>query len=136
EDLKEQAKGPIQASVEMNNRPERVLATLRSMPEYVEHFRAAFPGEQDPVTFDNVTRAIEVFEATLITPDAPFDRFLRGDQDALSAEQKRGLRTFIEAGCVACHAGVNLGGQSYFPFGVIERRAPTSCRRRTRAASR
>ena len=120
-DLKEQAKGPIQASVEMNNDPERVIATLRSMPEYVELFKRAFPDDKDPISFDNVTRAIEAFEATLITPNAPFDRYLQGDKDALTEQQKRGLQTFINAGCVACHYGVNLGGQQYFPFGVVER---------------
>src|SRR4030042_7185601 len=58
EDLKEQAKGPVQASVEMNNQPDRVVATLKSMPEYVAFFAAAFPGEADPVTFDNMAAAI------------------------------------------------------------------------------
>ncbi|MFW5833860.1 MAG: cytochrome-c peroxidase, partial [Pseudomonadota bacterium] len=72
-DLKEQAKGPIQAGVEMASTPERVIAVLKSIPEYVEHFERAFPGEEDPVTFDNVARAIEAFEATLITPDSRFD---------------------------------------------------------------
>ncbi|MBB4265520.1 cytochrome-c peroxidase [Roseospira visakhapatnamensis] len=120
-DLKEQAKGPIQAGVEMNNQPAMVVETLSSMPAYVEYFTAAFPGDDDPVTFDNVARAIEAFEATLITPAAPFDQFLEGNADALTEQEKRGLRTFIDTGCVACHAGVNLGGEAYYPFGVVER---------------
>ncbi len=120
-DLAEQAKGPVQASVEMNNTPERVIATLKSIPEYVELFRKAFPNEKDPVTFDNVAKAIEAFEATLITPGARFDEFLKGNTNALSREEKEGLAIFIEKGCATCHNGINLGGRSYAPFGVIER---------------
>lgn len=119
-DLKEQAKGPVQASVEMNNTPERVEATLRSMPGYVEAFSRAFPGEAQPVSFDNMARAIEAFEATLTTPDSRFDRFLAGE-DTLDADERRGMALFIDKGCIACHAGVNLGGQTYHPFGVVER---------------
>jgi cytochrome c peroxidase len=120
-DLMEQAQGPVQAAVEMNNTPARAVETLKSIPEYVERFRAAFPGEADPVTFENMARAIEVFEATLITPNAPFDRFLRGDDQALSPVQRRGLELFVDKGCVTCHSGVNFGGDGYFPFGVVKK---------------
>ncbi|HRO12813.1 MAG TPA: cytochrome-c peroxidase [Amaricoccus sp.] len=120
-DLAEQAKGPVQASVEMNNTPERVVETLRSMPGYVEAFAAAFPGEADPVSFENMARAIETFEATLITPNAPFDQFLLGDDAALDEQQKRGLAAFMDTGCIGCHSGINVGGQDYFPFGLVER---------------
>lgn len=119
-DLMEQAKGPVQASVEMNNTPERVEETLRSIPEYVEAFQRAFPGEKQPVTFDNMARAIEAYETTLITPDSKFDRFLAG-QDNLDTDELRGLSLFMDKGCIACHTGVNLGGQAYFPFGVVAR---------------
>ena len=81
EDLKAQAKGPVQAGVEMANTPEQVVETLKSMPRYVEWFTDAFPTEDDPVTFDNMAKAIEAFEATLITP-APFDAFLNGNEAA------------------------------------------------------
>ena len=118
-DLAEQAKGPVQASVEMNNTPELVLKTLNSIPEYVKLFNAAFPGEKEPLTFDNMARAIEVFEATLITPDAPFDRYLKGNSKALRAKEAAGLKLFIDKGCVACHGGLNVGGAGYFPFGVV-----------------
>ena len=121
EDLEEQAKGPVQAGVEMNNEPARVVATLKSIPEYVGWFEAAFPGEEDPVTFDNMARAIEAFEATLLTPGAPFDRYLEGDADALTDAQRTGLDLFVSSGCASCHNGVNLGGQAYFPFGVVQR---------------
>jgi cytochrome c peroxidase len=119
EDLKSQAKGPIQAGVEMANHPDVVVETLRSIPEYARQFEAAFPGEPDPVTFDNLARAIESFEATLITPGARFDHYLEGKADALSAKETAGLRAFMMKGCMSCHAGVNLGGQAYFPFGVF-----------------
>lgn len=120
-DLKEQAKGPVQASVEMNSTPERVVATLKSMPGYVAAFETAFPKEPDPVSFDNMARAIEAFEATLLTPKASFDKFLEGDEKALSAEEKQGLRLFVDKGCASCHNGINVGGNGYYPFGVVEK---------------
>jgi cytochrome c peroxidase len=119
-DLEEQAKGPVQASVEMSSTPDHVVATLKSIPEYVEGFHRAFPNEEDPVTFDNMARAIEAFEATLLTPNAPFDRYLGGDRAALAADQTAGLRLFVAKGCAGCHGGVNVGGAGYFPFGVVE----------------
>lgn len=120
EDLQEQAQGPLQAAVEMNNTPERIEATLKSIPEYVDEFTQAFGGD-DPVSFENAAQALAAFETTLITPNAPFDQFLKGDDDALTEVQKKGLASFIDTGCVACHNGVNLGGQAYFPFGVVKR---------------
>lgn len=120
EDLKAQAKGPVQAGVEMANTPAQVVTTLKSMPDYVAWFKASFPGEEDPVTFDNFAKAIEAFEATLVTP-APFDAFLNGDDNAMTAEQKQGLALFIDKGCSSCHAGINVGGEGYFPFGLIEK---------------
>lgn len=121
EDLKEQAKGPVQAGVEMANKPEAVVVTLKSMPEYVERFDKAFPGEEDAVTFDNMARAIEAFEATLVTPASPFDAWIEGNDAAMTADQKIGLDLFISRGCTACHAGVNFGGQDYYPFGLIKK---------------
>ena len=122
-DLEEQAKGPVQASVEMASDPERAEQTLRSIPEYRELFALAFPDETDPVTFDNMAKAIEAFEATLVTPGSPFDLWLAGDDAAMTAAQVEGLETFVSKGCTGCHAGVNFGGQGYFAFGVVQ--APT-----------
>lgn len=119
-DLKEQAKGPIQASVEMANTPENVVKTLKSIPAYVKAFNESFPNEKDSVTFDNMARAIEAYEATLLTP-SPFDAWLNGDDQALTAQQKKGLSLFIDKGCSACHNGVNVGGNGYYPFGLIEK---------------
>jgi cytochrome c peroxidase len=117
-DLAEQAKGPVQAGVEMNNTPENVVKTLTSMPEYIAWFKRAFPGEEDPVTFDNMAKAIEVFEATLITPGSRFDRFLMGDLTALDDTEQKGLKAFTNKGCADCHGGVNMGGDGYYGFGV------------------
>jgi cytochrome c peroxidase len=119
-DLKAQAKGPVQASVEMNATPEHVVRTLSSMPAYVERFEKAFPNESSPVTFDNFAKAIEAFEATLTTPGSKLDQYLEGDANALNEQEKSGLQLFMAKGCVACHNGVNIGGQGYFPFGVVE----------------
>lgn len=121
EDLREQAKGPVQAAVEMNSNPERVVRTLKSMPEYVELLVKAFPDEADPVTFDNMARAIEAFEATLLTPGSRFDRYLDGEAAALRERGKEGLELFMEKGCAGCHSGLNVGGSGYFPFGVVEK---------------
>ncbi|ANW02930.1 cytochrome C peroxidase [Bradyrhizobium icense] len=124
-DLKAQAKGPVQARIEMNATPDHVLNTLNSMSDYVVMFKKAFPNEASPVTFDNFAKAIEAFEATLITPAAPFDQYLEGDTTALNDQQKAGLKLFMETGCSSCHNGINVGGQGYFPFGVIERPGAT-----------
>jgi len=120
-DLKAQAKGPIQATVEMNATPDRVIATLGSMPAYVEKFNRAFAADAAPLSFDNVAKALEAFEATLITPRSRFDHYLNGDADSLSADEKTGLQLFITKGCAACHNGINIGGGAYFPFGVVEK---------------
>ena len=120
-DLEAQAKGPVVATVEMNSTPERVVRTLKSMPEYVAQFKKAFPEEEDPVTFDNVAKAVAAFEATLITPGARFDRYLEGDAQALTDQEKEGLSLYIGKGCAGCHGGMDMGGNGYYPFGVVQR---------------
>lgn len=120
-DLADQAGGPMVNPVEMASSREHVVEQLRGIPGYGEEFKRAYPDRPDPVTLDNATRAIEVFEATLITPDAPFDRYLNGDADALTDQQKEGLQLFIDSGCASCHNGINVGGGMYAPFGVVEK---------------
>lgn len=119
-DLAEQAKGPVQASVEMNATPDLVEETLRSIPDYVEKFAAAFPSEKEPVNFDNMAKALEAFESTLVTPNSRMDQFLLG-KDTLNDQELVGLKLFIDKGCIACHSGVNFGGQNYYPFGLVKR---------------
>lgn len=113
--------GPVQAAVEMNNTPDQVVATLNSMDVYREAFAESFPEEPEPVSFENFATAVAQFEETLVTPGAAFDRWLTGDENALTEQQKRGLGLFMDAGCASCHGGVNFGGQDYYPFGVVER---------------
>lgn len=120
-DLEQQAMGPLQASVEMDSTPERVVRTLKSMPGYIALFKKAFSSQADPVTFNNAAEAIEAFEATLLTPDSPFDLYLKGNNNALTAAQKEGLRLFMDKGCAGCHGGINMGGAAYYPFGLVER---------------
>ena len=119
-DLEQQAGGPLVNPVEMASPPEHVVEQLAGIPGYVAAFKTAFPGDAQPLTQANVERAIAVFEATLITPNAPFDRYLEGEASALSDTQKQGLQLFMDKGCVACHNGINVGGGRYAPFGVIE----------------
>ena len=119
-DVEAQAKGPILNPVEMAMPSEKnVTAVLNSMPAYVQAFKKAFPGAKDPVTFDNMANAIGAFERKLVTP-ARWDKFLRGDQAALTPEEKAGFNTFIAAGCQTCHAGAYLGGNLYQKLGVIK----------------
>ena len=105
-DLKEQAKGPIQDNAEMAAPSSLAVKRIASMPEYVNEFKKVYGSG---VTFDNIADAIATFERTLITPSR-FDEFLRGKTDALNAQEKEGLKLFIDKGCVSCHSGVNLGG--------------------------
>lgn len=121
EDLKAQAGGPIQNPIEMGISHEHATEMLKGIPGYAKLFEAAFPGAKDPIKIDNVVTAIAAFEATLTTPNAPFDKYLRGDAQALDAEQKEGLKLFMDNGCSTCHAGINIGGQMYAPFGVVEK---------------
>jgi cytochrome c peroxidase len=117
-DLKEQAGGPIANPGEMAFTHELAIEMLASIPQYVAEFKAAFGREA--ITIDEVTEAIAAFEETLVTPNSRFDQWLRGDAQALSATELAGYRLFNESGCVACHNGPNLGGNSFQKMGVVE----------------
>ncbi len=113
--------GPIMFNpADLNATRQRAVEQLKSIPGYVTAFKQAFPGEADPIVYDNVGHAIAVFETTLLTPDAPFDRWLKSDDAALSDTQKEGLALFMNKGCASCHNGVNIGGGSYARFGVMQ----------------
>jgi cytochrome c peroxidase len=119
-DVEEQAKGPVMNPVEMAMPDEKtVLATLKSMPEYVALFQKAFPGQKDPVTYDNMAKAIGAFERKLITPSR-WDKFLAGDQKALTDAEKAGFLKFADAGCGSCHMGALVGGTMYQKLGVVK----------------
>ena len=118
-DLEQQAGGPMVNPLEMASPEPHIVEQLKGIAGYRELFARAFPGEPDPITLANAQKAIAVFEATLVTPDAPFDRYLAGRADALTPVQKQGLTLFMEKGCSNCHNGVNVGGGQYAPFGVV-----------------
>ncbi len=119
-DLVAQAKGPPLNPIEMAMADgDAVAATLRSIPGYEAPFKAAFPDDADPITYDNFARAIAAFEATLVTP-SPWDAYLGGDDAALTDAQKAGLKTFMDTGCTTCHSGAYLGGQMYQKAGLVK----------------
>lgn len=115
-DLQAQAAGPVANPIEMGAQWADVVAFVASDATYAPVFASEYP---DGVTQANITHAIAEFERTLITP-APWDRYLRGDDAALSAEQRHGLDVFMSTGCTTCHNGTNLGGGSFQKMGVIE----------------
>jgi cytochrome c peroxidase len=125
-DVEEQAKGPVLNPVEMAMSSDKaVVSVLKSMPEYVSDFKAAFPGEKDPVTFENMAMAVGAFERKLVTPSR-WDKFLNGDQAALTDPEKAGFNKFMDVGCQACHSGTYLGGQVYQKLGAVRPYPDTS----------
>lgn len=118
--IEEQALKPVTNPVEMALADENSAVTLvRSVPTYEEQFKAAFPGEADPINPITIARAIGAFERGLITP-APFDDFLNGKLTALSSDALRGLELFIELNCVSCHTGPTLGGTMFQKLGAVK----------------
>jgi cytochrome c peroxidase len=119
-DVEAQAKGPVMNPVEMAMPAEKVVvAVIKSMPEYVVAFKKAFPEDKDPITYDNMAKAIGAFERKLVTPSR-WDKFLRGDQNVLTAEEKAGFNAYIEAGCQSCHVGTYVGGNLFQKLGVTK----------------
>jgi cytochrome c peroxidase len=119
-DVEAQAKGPVLNPVEMALATDKQAVTvLKSMPEYVAAFKKAFPDQKDPVAFDNMAIAIGAFERKLVTPSR-WDKFLKGDQNALTLEEKAGFNEFYDAGCASCHAGALLGGNLYQKLGAVK----------------
>jgi len=118
--VEEQAKGPVLNPVEMGAPSEEfVIKVLKSMPGYVEAFKAAFPGEADPITYNNFGKAVGAFERKLLTP-SNWDAFLKGNKDALTAEEKKGFATFAKTGCVTCHNGAGVGGHMFQKLGLVK----------------
>lgn len=112
----DQARGSLTGSLGFDSR-DAAVARLRELG-YGEAFAAAFPGDPEPLSADNYGRALEAYQATLVTP-APFDEYLAGRDGALDAQQKRGLAAFVRSGCAGCHSGPLLGGTSLQRFGVV-----------------
>lgn len=119
-DVEEQARGPILNPVEMAmpdaQQVEKVLGTI---PGYGELFKEAFPKQDDPITYENVSLAIGAFERRLVTPSR-WDAFLGGDDKALSADEIKGFNLFVSTGCMACHNGALVGGTTFHQLGAIK----------------
>lgn len=117
-DLKEQAKGPIANPMEMASNHQLAVDVLQSIPEYVKWFKDVY-GE-GKITIDNVADAIAAFEETLTTPNSRFDSWLNGYDEKITAEEKAGYDLFKEKGCIGCHNGFGVGGNSFKKFGTAK----------------
>ncbi|WP_416191367.1 cytochrome-c peroxidase [Neisseria sp. CCUG12390] len=118
-DVEEQAGGPLLNPVEMANENEAAVeAKIAKIPEYQEAFKKAFP-QDGAVSFKNITTAIAAFERTLLTP-TKWDEYLKGNINALNEQERKGVRSFMDNGCIACHTGANLGGNSFQKFGLVQ----------------
>jgi cytochrome c peroxidase len=115
-DLAEQAKGPVLNPIEMGMANEGAVLARLEEAGYGARFEAAFPKAEQALTYDNYAEAVAAFERTLITRDR-FDDFLGGKLDALTAAEADGLKQFMEIGCIDCHTGALLGGDSYEQMG-------------------
>jgi len=117
--LEAQAKGPVLNPGEMAMPdPAAVIQRLSANANYVRLFKDAFPGEKQPMTYDTFATAVAAFERTLVTKDR-YDDFVKGDDAALNAAELKGLETFINTGCIACHIGATFGGQMYQKMGLV-----------------
>ena len=115
-DLKEQVSGPITNHVEMATNEKEIVAKLSKDPYYVKSFHKLY---KDGITLENISDAIAAFEKRLITPNAKFDLYLKGDTSALTAKEKAGYRLFKNLGCISCHNGVNIGSNMFQKFGIF-----------------
>lgn len=115
--LQDQAGGPPLNPIEMSSKSwDEIIAKLDKDQAFKQAFLKVYPQGFSGKT---ITNAIAEFERTLITPNAPFDRYLRGDASALTAQQKHGYQLFKDNRCATCHAGVSMGGESYEPLGLM-----------------
>ena len=117
-DLKEQAAGPIANPGEMASNHTLAVEIIASIPKYKEEFKSVFGSPE--VNLDRITTAIAEFEKTLVTPNSRFDKWLAGDKGAITKEELEGYTLFKNSGCVACHNGASLGGNSFQKFGIVE----------------
>lgn len=123
-DLKEQAGGPIANPGEMAFSHELAIGVLASIPAYRAEFNKVF--KKDDINIDQVTRAIAAFEEVLVTPDSRFDQWLKGKKNALTKDELAGYQLFKSSGCIACHNGPAVGGNSFQKMGIVEAYKATS----------
>ena len=114
--LEEQAEGPVYSKNEMDSNWPEIVSKLEQSPEYVALFKKVY---HDRINGTHIKSAIATFERSLYTPNSRFDRYLRGDKDALTIKEKKGYSLFKDYGCVSCHQGVNIGGNMFQSFGVM-----------------
>lgn len=115
--LEEQAKGPIANPIEMGNTHEVMIKTVENIPGYVREFEIVYGST--PMTLDQIAQAIAAFERTVVTTDSPFDRYVKGDQTALTEKEKEGLEIFNGKGhCTSCHWGSNFTDGRFHNIGV------------------
>ncbi|MBN3561166.1 cytochrome-c peroxidase [Aliamphritea spongicola] len=117
-DLQEQAGGPIANPIEMGFSHQLAVEVLDTIPQYKASFKTVY--NTDAIVIDQVTDAIAAFEETLVTPNAPFDRYLKGENDAISDIAKAGYERFKATGCTACHNGEAVGGNSFQKMGLVK----------------
>jgi cytochrome c peroxidase len=117
ESLEAQASGPVHNPIEMGSNWPEVIAKLEQDGEFIQKFNMVY---DDGLSGENIVDAIASFERTLITPNSRFDRYLRGDEEALTQNEKEGYQLFLEYGCSSCHQGVNIGGNMYQKLGILE----------------
>jgi cytochrome c peroxidase len=114
--LEAQAEHVLLSPAVMRTTWPELLGKLSSDPDYTASFKAAYP---DGLTPANILDALATYQRSLITPNAPLDQYLRGQPQALTAEEQRGYQLFKAYGCVACHQGLNVGGNLYQKFGIF-----------------
>jgi len=114
--LEEQSADPIQNAKEMGSQWPEVLAKLQADGNFVSRFKQSYP---DGIQIKNIQNAIATFERSLLTPNSRFDKYLRGDNAAINADELHGYQLFKTYGCIACHQGVNVGGNMFQKFGVM-----------------
>jgi cytochrome c peroxidase len=116
-DLQEQAHGPIENPIEMGEKFQSVITKLQKDTKLQNHFNKIY---KEGITAHTITDAIAHFETALITPNAPFDKYLQGEQNAISKEAQEGFKLFAEYVCISCHNGVNIGGNLFQKIGLVK----------------
>lgn len=114
--LEDQLDGPIGHPKEMGSNWEEIIAKLKADHKIASRFQTSYP---DGLTKENVKDAIVTFERALTTPNSRFDLYLQGDETAISAFEKLGYKRFQSFGCIACHQGMNIGGNMFQTMGVM-----------------
>jgi cytochrome c peroxidase len=116
ETLEEQADGPTTNPVEMNGNWPEIIAKLQNDPAFMAEYQSIWSNELSP---QNIKKAIAEYERSLVTFDAPFDKYLKGQTDALNVQALEGWKLFQKLGCISCHQGVNIGGNMYANLGIL-----------------